>query len=226
MIITICGEKGGTGKSALSQSLVVFLKQQGKDVLLVDGDPQRTSAEWAQTRAERTELASVPCVEKTGSIASDLKDLATRYSHVVVDCGGFDSRTMRASLSVADAALLPFRAKRRDLRTTGKVCDVLENAKAVNPKIIIRSIITQAPTLPSQHPRIDNAKAFLLRHDIPPLMHVTRYLNAWDDAEESGASVLEYIEDEKAGHDAIDAFTEFFNSMPAVRGEKQEIQHG
>ncbi|MCU7895036.1 MAG: hypothetical protein KZQ62_08895 [Candidatus Thiodiazotropha sp. (ex Lucinoma aequizonata)] len=38
---------------------------------------------------------------------------------------------------------------------------------------------------------------------------LTRNLNAWDDSEESGLSVLEYQEDSKAADDARAIFCEF-----------------
>ena len=53
MIYVVCNEKGGSGKSSIAQTLSVFLKQfLSKDPLLIDADPQRTTAEWAAERAE------------------------------------------------------------------------------------------------------------------------------------------------------------------------------
>ena len=213
MIITICCEKGGAGKSSLSQALAVYLKiKKNADVLLVDADPQRTTGEWAEERAER-DLPSIPCVEKTGNIAADLKDLNTRYKWVIIDCGGADSKAMRSALSVSDAALLPFRPKRRDLRTAIKMTDIVETVQALNPKIQVRSVITQAPTLPSQGKRIISAKSLLNSLGLSPLTHITRNLNSWDDAEEEGSSVLEHKEDQKAGEDAECVFSEFLEGL-------------
>ena len=60
MIYVVCNEKGGAGKSSLAQSLVVWLTtDKNKDTLLVDADPQRTSAEWAEERHEQTELPAI-----------------------------------------------------------------------------------------------------------------------------------------------------------------------
>lgn len=46
-IVTITGYKGGTGKSTTSIHLATFLSERGKTVL-VDGDPNRTSVNWAE----------------------------------------------------------------------------------------------------------------------------------------------------------------------------------
>lgn len=213
MIITICSEKGGVGKSSVAQSLAVYMKQNDKDILLVDADPQRTSAEWAEERMESDNLLNIPCIEKTGNISGALKDLSARYEVIVVDCGGADSKAMRSSLSVSDLALLPFRPKRRDLRTAVKAADIIETVQSLNPKIKVRSVITQAPTLPSQGYRIENAKILLKSLGLEPLEHITRNLNCWDDAEENGLSVLEYTEDEKGAIDAKSVFEELLGEL-------------
>ena len=43
MIILVGGEKGGTGKSCLSQNLSVYLQLINRDVVLIDADAQQTS---------------------------------------------------------------------------------------------------------------------------------------------------------------------------------------
>jgi chromosome partitioning protein len=207
MILVVCCEKGGAGKSSLAQTLAVFLKRQDKDVLLVDADPQRTTADWAEDRAE-ADFPRIPCVEKLGNITADLKDLSARYDVVVVDCGGADSKAMRAALAISDRALIPFRPKRRDLKTAPKMSEIIEQAQALNPNLVVRAVVTQAPTLPSQASRIVSAKTLLKSLGLNPLEHITRNLNSWDDAEEAGGSVLEY-EDEKAASDAAAVFSEF-----------------
>lgn len=213
MIITVCCEKGGSGKSSISQSFAVYLKKEKRlDILLVDADPQRTTGEWCEERQEN-DLVHIPCVEKRGNISSDIKELSNHYDFIVVDCGGADSKEMRSSLSISDAAIIPFRPKRRDLKTAIKMSDIIETVQAINPDIKIRSLLTQCPTLPSQHKRILNAKNLLRSLDLNPLDNYTRNLNSWDDAEEDGRSVLEYGEDDKAKKDALDVFSEFLESL-------------
>lgn len=212
IIITICCEKGGVGKSSLAQALCVYLKMKNVDVLLVDADPQRTSGEWAEERDQSSKYL-IPCIEKTGNIAVSLQEFNLRYKVIVVDCGGADSKAMRSALSVSTIALLPFRPKRRDLRTALKMADIIETVKAINPKITVRSVISQAPTLPSQYKRIESAKLLLSELRLSPLKHFSRNLNCWDDAEENGLSVFEYKEDRKGADDATGIFNEMFEGI-------------
>lgn len=216
MIYVICNEKGGSGKSSIAQTLSVFLKQYlSKDPLLIDADPQRTTAEWAAERAE-TDLPPIPCIELTGNISKPLQDLHKRYDSIVIDCGGADSKAMRSALAYADIALLPFRPKRRDLKVAPGMAEIVETAQALNGKLKVFSCITQAPTLPSQGYRIQAAKNLLESLNLKPLQHITRNLNGWDDADEQGQSVLEWEQDSKAGEDAHN----LFNELMKVTNEK------
>lgn len=215
-IITVCNEKGGAGKSSLAQSLAVYLTQQEKSVLLVDADPQKTTSDWAGERTE-TDLPAISSVEMSGNIRESLMQMRSRFDMVIVDCGGADSKAMRSSLAVSDIALLPFRAKRRDLKVAPEMAEITETAQALNSALKVFSVITQTPTNPNQKYRIDNARKLLSELGLNPLMSFTRNLNAWDDAEEAGSSVLEYPDDRKAADDAINVFTEL---MELANGER------
>ncbi|MEL0630736.1 division plane positioning ATPase MipZ [Psychromonas aquatilis] len=213
MIYVICNEKGGAGKSSIAQSLAVYLKlDHNTDALLIDADPQRTSAEWAGERSE-SDLPPILCIELTGNITKQLQTLKEQYKSIVVDCGGADSKAMRSALTVADVALLPFRAKRRDLKVAPAMAEIIEMAQAINSKLQTYSVITQAPTLPSQNYRVLGAKTLLSSLELNPLKHTTRNLNAWDDADESGQSVLEWEYDKKAGDDARNVFNELLEEI-------------
>lgn len=216
MIIGLCCEKGGTGKSSLAQSFATYLlTEQDVDVLLVDADPQRTTADWASERSE-TGLPPLPCVQLSGNITKDLLGLQERYSVIVVDTAGTDSKAMRSTLSVADIVLIPFRPKRRDLKVAPSMAELCETMQAGNPTLMVRSVVTQTPTLPNQDYRIHNAKKLLQELGLNPLIHTTRNLNSWDDAEESGCSVLEYKGDHKAGDDARAVFNEILEALRKV----------
>ena len=119
---------------------------------------------------------------------------------------------MRSALFAAYVALLPFRPKRRDLKIALTMAKILDIAKVANSKLKIYSCITQAPTLPSQAPRIQAAKNLLNSLNMPPLRYVTRYLNGWDDADKNGLSALEWSHDSKAGEDARAVFDELMET--------------
>ena len=198
MIILIGGEKGGAGKSCLAQNLAVYQQKKNRDVLLLDADPQGTTTDWIKERDDNDELEDIPSVQASGNIRSILKDLQKRYEDIVIDAGGQDSEALRSAMTVATHMLLPFRPKRRDLKTLSHMEQILKLAKTVNPDLIARAIITQCPTLPSQVQRILDAKEACNSFGIEALNNITTNRNVYDDADENGLSVFEVSTDLKA----------------------------
>ncbi|KJZ52494.1 AAA family ATPase, partial [Pseudomonas marginalis] len=135
MILLLGGEKGGSGKSCLAQNLAVWIKARGGDVLLLDADPQGTTADWAAERNDQGDLPPIPVVQAHGNIRQTLLDLRGRYRQIVVDAGGADSEALRSAMTVATHMLIPFRPKRRDLKTLPKVENLARLAIAVNPDL-------------------------------------------------------------------------------------------
>lgn len=89
MMLLVGGEKGGTGKTTLAVNLASMRACHGRDVLLVDTDPQGSASYWAQTRVDDGRLARVSSVQKFGKgLVAALKDLSLRYEDVIVDAGG------------------------------------------------------------------------------------------------------------------------------------------
>ena len=209
MILLVGGEKGGSGKSCLAQNIAVYLQHRQKDVLLLDADPQGTTTDWAKEREENDGLTNLPCVQASGNIRQILKDLAKRYQVIVVDAGGQDSEALRSAMTVATHLLLPFRPKRRDLKTLVHVSQLVKLAKAVNPEMLVRGVITQCPTLPSQTQRILDAKEACQSFGIEPLQSITCNRNVYDDADENGSSVLEVETDLKAKEEVESLVAEF-----------------
>ena len=208
VILLIGGEKGGSGKSCLAQNLAAVIRKSGGDVLLLDADPQATSFEWAAEREGKSHLLAIPTVKAHGNIRHALIDLRLRYRYIVVDTGGADSEALRSAMTVATHMLVPFRPKRRDLKTLPKVSELVRLASAVNPALKAWSVITQCPALPSQTARILDAKDACRSFEIKPLNAITYARNAYDDAEEDGCSVVEMGCDLKAAQEIEAIFTE------------------
>ena len=101
-------------------------------------------------------------------------------------------------MTVATHMLIPFRPKRRDLKTLPNVENLVRLARAVNPELIVRAVITQAPALPSQGQRILDSKDACASFGIQTLQAFTTARNVYDDADENGSSVLEAGTDTKA----------------------------
>lgn len=213
MIILVGGEKGGSGKSCLAQNLAVYLQQNNRDVLLLDADPQGTTTDWIKERDQNVDLENIPSVQAAGNIRQVLMDLSKRYQDIIIDAGGQDSEALRSAMTIATHMLLPFRPKRRDLKTLVHIEKLIKLAKAVNPQLITNAVITQCPTLPSQAQRILDAKDACESFGVTALKQFTTNRNVYDDADENGLSVFEVESDLKAKAEIESIAIEFFGAI-------------
>jgi chromosome partitioning protein len=164
MILLIAAEKGGVGKSTLATNLAVHLVHQGVDIVLLDTDGQATAAQFVERRDEVGITPAVPCVQRTGEVASMLRELARRYQLVVVDAGGRDSREMRSAMAVADLLLVPTKASQADLETFPKVNELIGLARGLNPKLKALAVLSIAPSNPVIR-EVEDARKLLAEFD-------------------------------------------------------------
>lgn len=149
MIILLGSYKGGCGKSTLATSLAAMLAGAGGDVVLVDADKQSTASTWAADREADPSLPAVACVQKYDNIRQTLLDLDRRYSHVVVDCAGHDSKELRTGMTAAHVMLSPFRPSQPDLDTAAKLAALVDLAREVNEDLKAYAVLTMCPSNPA-----------------------------------------------------------------------------
>jgi chromosome partitioning protein len=106
MNIVVGNVKGGVGKTTSSVYLAAAAAARGRGrVVLVDSDPQGSSAEWfEQSPLEGVELIEAP------SERTVIRALSNGEGVVVVDTPPGDERIVRAALRRADAVVIPTRA--------------------------------------------------------------------------------------------------------------------
>lgn len=150
VILLIGGQKGGGGKTTTAVSLAVLRKRAGRDVMLVDGDPQKSASVWAMRRGEMREIAvRVPCISLYGrGLADEVLSLATKYDDLVIDVGGHKSEEFLTAMRVANRLLTPVRASQFDLDTMLDVQGLVRMMRAVNPALDASWFINQAPSNP------------------------------------------------------------------------------
>jgi chromosome partitioning protein len=125
--VALLSQKGGSGKSTLAVHLAVIAQAAGRRVVLIDLDPQRSTAGWWETRASETPemVETVPgelrtVLEAAQADGVDLCVLDTRPS------AGADAT---AAAAVADLVLIPTRPSIFDLRAIGATVEIVAAAK-------------------------------------------------------------------------------------------------
>ena len=106
MNIVVSNVKGGVGKTTTAVYLAAVAGRRGRGpVVLVDADPQGSTAEWYDADPlEGVELVEGPSVRTVGK-AMNLED-----GIVVVDTPPGEGTVVQAALGRADAVVIPTRA--------------------------------------------------------------------------------------------------------------------
>lgn len=197
MIITIGGIKGGCGKSLISTNLVVIRSRQGKKVLLVDGDEQGTVGDWTDHRTELgidTPWTTVRL--KANAVRTEILKLSNNYDDIIIDCGGRDTASLRAALTVSDIFLVPFQPKSFDIWTSTKVSELVEEAKSLNENLKAYAFINCAGSRGT-----DNSDALKILSKIEGLSLLTQTVGlrkSFSNATAEGLGVVEMGTDKKA----------------------------
>ncbi len=146
MIIVVGGIKGGSGKTTVATNLAVIRANKGHDVLLVDADDQETSTDFTVLRNENQEGgAGYTSIKLTGpSVRTEISRLKEKYQDIIIDTGGRDTTSQRASLSVADFLLVPFVPRSFDVWTLDKVGGLVEEMRTANPELQAYTFINRA----------------------------------------------------------------------------------
>jgi chromosome partitioning protein len=146
MIVLICSQKGGAGKSTIAVNVSVEYAKRGHDVVLVDADPQQSASRWHADREDAQLVPEIAGIQKLGNLCKTLKDLDRRYGVVVVDVAGHDSTELRTAMTAAHLMVLTMRPSQLDLDTTPQMCELIEQARDFNPELVARGLLTQVPT--------------------------------------------------------------------------------
>lgn len=207
MIVLIGSQKGGCGKSTIAINMAAYFAKKNEDVVLVDADPQQSSANWVADR-EQTNLPKVHCVQRYGDIKSTLTDLNTRYDYVIVDVAGHDSKELRTAMLVAHYLVVPFRPSQFDLDTLPHLCEVIDQVQSFNENLKTFGLLTLAPTNPAIS-EVQQANDYL--SDFPlftALSAVIHDRKVYRDVTTEGKGVVEFNNIK-----AIDEFENFMKEL-------------
>lgn len=148
MITVIGGIKGGSGKTTLCTNLAVIRALQGRRVLLVDADDQGSASDWAEHREGLEITTPWTTIQLNGaSVRTQILKMAKDYDDILVDTGGRDTTSQRSALTIADIFLAPFQPRSLDVWTIGKVVSLINEIRAVNPKLKAYAVLNRADSL-------------------------------------------------------------------------------
>lgn len=212
MILLVGSEKGGTGKTTIAVNLAALRASRGRDVLLIDTDPQGSASYWVQTRDEAGIAPRVACIQKFGKgLQQEVGDLARRYQDIIIDAGGRDSIELRAAMVVADVVLIPVQASQFDLWTLQRMSDLIGQAHGFNPNLKPMVILSRAVTNKAVADTSEAAEHIREVDNLPLCVSVVRDRISYRRAASNGQGVIEYAPiDQKAKLEVESLYNEVY----------------
>jgi chromosome partitioning protein len=217
MIIVLAQTKGGVGKSTLAINLAIARAREGTDVLLVDADEQATATDFTALRTERLGSPGYTAISLTGAaVRTQVLRLSPKYQDIIIDAGGRDTTGLRAGLTVADTALVPFQPRSFDLWTLDKMVSLITEVSGYRERPL-RSL----GFLNFADPQgADNAEAAEALRGNPDLTYLDTPIGrrkAFPNAASAGLSVLELRpQDPKASSEIAALVAGVFTDIEAI----------
>lgn len=149
MVVVVGSEKGGTGKTMIATNLAIYRAHAGRDVLLVDADPQGSTIEFSRVRESEGHTPTLTCVMITSrSVASEVRKLIPRFGDVVIDVGGRDSAALRSAMLVAEVMVIPCLPGQFDVWSIEGMNALVREAAALNESLRAFTVLNKVDTNP------------------------------------------------------------------------------
>lgn len=185
--VTLVTQKGGSGKSTLAINLAVTAQTKKRRVLLMDLDPQQTTAKWYQRR--KADHPAVVALTATQLPEALRRAEAAGIDLVFLDTAGRDDPSSATAIKHSDYCLVACRPTPADMEALEPTIDVLTRQQKP-----FAFVIVQAPPSGFRIPEADSA---LGNHGgVAPVPIVHRV--AYQDALGNGQGIKEFGKDSNA----------------------------
>jgi len=105
-VIAVLNEKGGAGKTTIATNLSRALQLQGKNVILIDSDPQGSARDWHAAAKEDNELLPVIAMDRPSQF-KELSKITSSFDWAFIDGAPRTEELAIAGIKAADMVLIP-----------------------------------------------------------------------------------------------------------------------
>jgi chromosome partitioning protein len=132
MIWGFVNQKGGVGKSTLSQNVADCLCKLGQKVLLIDADKQGTSTDWASLRSDNR--FSVVSMARE-NMALDAMKIAADYDFTLIDGPPHADTISRSCIVASDLVIVPIEPGGASRWSSNLTVRQLKEAQTLKPTL-------------------------------------------------------------------------------------------
>jgi len=138
IVIAMINRKGGTGKSTTCLNAALYAHKQGYKVLIIDADPQLSSALAISMRiAEFGNDSSPEIIQQTVNLRTHVNNNRTKYDYIFIDNQGADSNVTRQAIGVADVAYVTYGNSGLDIAQLSHSVEMIMRSKDGENKELI-----------------------------------------------------------------------------------------
>lgn len=141
-IVTLCNLKGGTGKTTSAIYLATALANRGKQVHVLDGDPQGSATEWAQQAEDAGTPLPFEVVPANARSISRTKTTGSEW--IIIDCPPGESGIIDAAIHVADHVIVPTRPSTIEVNRMWSTTDLVGQTPLT---VLLTSVIPNTNSL-------------------------------------------------------------------------------
>lgn len=143
-VIAFGGQKGGAGKTTTAICVAVELHARGRNVLVVDTDPQASARTWKAHAVDQGVAGPTVVAMGEGLHHPDqLPKLAAMYDVTLVDCPPRLDEVQRSALMVADLVVLPCGPSVMDVWALTEAMELVQKARRLRAALGAAVLITR-----------------------------------------------------------------------------------
>lgn len=205
-VLSIVSQKGGVGKSLLSVNLATTAANSRETILVVDLDPQASSANWGDLREDDNDKLTIQSAQhsRLPKVLDSAKKSGATF--VIIDTAPHSESAALSAIRAADFVIIPCRPAFFDIQSVATTID-LANISKKKASIVLNAV-------PPLGPMGDEAEAALkeLGAEVAPVRIHQRV--AFVHAQKSGKAALEYDAEGKATQEIKDLYRWIKRKMP------------
>lgn len=209
MILTVGGIKGGVGKTTLAVNLAIIAAKNGRDVMLIDSDPQGSATDFCNARRETEggDIGFSTCQQYSEAVKGEGLKLSKRYSDIIIDVSGRDSVGQRAAMVISDLLVAPFMPSSFDLWPFAPLDKLIAEVSTYNEKLRCVAVMNKADSSGK-----DNEAAKEIVSEFQKILVSDCSIGnrkAFRSSSSIGLSVIEYRPEDKKASDEMVALYRF-----------------